>query len=94
MCLSQRDEGREKVAQVGVGTQHKAAQQSTKKVAAGLGRVLKLAIETLSWSYEPSSEEMTSVLTNQLVVLRLKQTAGEWGSCPGNCPGRGSVLRH
>lgn len=41
-------------------------------------------METPSWSYEPSSGEMTSVLTNQLVVSRLKQTAGERGSCLGN----------
>lgn len=49
MCLSQWDEGRAKVAQVGVGTWCKAAQQLTQKVAAGLGRVLKLATETGSW---------------------------------------------
>lgn len=49
MCLSQRVEGRAKVAQVGVGTQRKAVQPSTQKVAAGLGRVLKLAMETPSW---------------------------------------------
>lgn len=58
--------------------------QSTQKVAEGLGRVLKLAMETPHGSYEPSSGEMTSVLTNQLVVSRLKQTAGEQGSCLGN----------
>lgn len=84
MCLSQWDEGRAKVAQVGVGTWRKAALHSTQKVAAGLGRVLKLATETGSWRYEPSSGEMTSALTNHLVVSRLKQTADERGSSLGN----------